>query len=162
MATVIDGTTGVSLVQDGVVVQADLAANVAGNGPAFRAYATGTTSITSSENKVTLAGKEWDTANAFDAVTNSRFQPAIAGYYQLNARVQFASATYSVNAGFRKNGVNTSNSQTSTVNSQTLSDVVYLNGSTDYVELWAFSATTQNANSGANLTYFSGSLVRAA
>ena len=34
MTTQISGTTGVSKVQDGVVVQADLVANVVGNGPA--------------------------------------------------------------------------------------------------------------------------------
>lgn len=52
MTTQIDGSTGVSKVQGGVVVQADLAANVAGNGPAFsvsssviQAIASGTPSV---------------------------------------------------------------------------------------------------------------------
>jgi len=39
MATKITGTEGVDLIKDGTVKQADLAANVVGNGPAFRAYA---------------------------------------------------------------------------------------------------------------------------
>lgn len=41
MPTQISGTTGVDKHQDGSVTQADLAANVAGNGPAFKASITG-------------------------------------------------------------------------------------------------------------------------
>ena len=38
MTTQVSGTTGVSRVQDGAVTQADLAANVAGNGNSLLSY----------------------------------------------------------------------------------------------------------------------------
>jgi len=54
MTVTVNGTTGVSLVQDGVVVQADLAANVAGNGPVFNVIAS-TGAIPASRTRITWA-----------------------------------------------------------------------------------------------------------
>lgn len=132
--------------------------------PAFRAYATGTTSVTSSRSKIALAGESFDTANAFDSVTNYRFQPTVAGYYLIIANIYFASSTYSIVAELYKNGSrHSAGAQPSTGSSASASDVIYLNGSTDYVELYGYSATTQNAIANdSTLTFMSGVLVRAA
>ena len=159
--TTINGSTGVSKVQDGVVVQADLGPNVVGNGPAFRAYANAVTSITSAINKVSLGVESFDTSGAFDTVL-SRFQPAVAGYYQINGATQFASGNYLVRAVLYKNGVAHSFGQGAVGPSADVGDIVFLNGTTDYLELYGYSATTQNTSADSSQTYLSGFLARAA
>ena len=142
---------------------------VSGNMPAFSAYQNAATTINTSTNtKIALQVKEFDTANAFDATTNYRFTPQVAGYYQVNGCVNFnASAT-----GFRfisifKNGSSIKSGQNvvgGAINFTeiTVSAIVYLNGSTDYIELYG------NQNSGGSLStsgtgdvYFQAILVRA-
>ena len=162
MTTQVSGTTGVSKVQDGVVVQADLAANVAGTGPAFRAYSAGAiTSLIVSDVKINLDTIAFDTASCFDLV-NDRFQPTVPGYYQLNGVVTAASGSYIITASIRKNGVMHTIGNTGVATRATVSDLVYLNGTTDYAELWGYSATTQNTSSGPASLFFSGFLARAA
>ena len=163
MTTQISGTTGVSRVQDGVVVQADLAANVVGNGPAFRAYASGATSVTSSGTKIALASEDFDTAGAFDAVTNFRFQPTVAGYYLITCSIGYAGTDTVVQARIAKNGVNVSVFGTGIASALAWgSDLVYLNGTSDYIELFGLSASTQNAVASSQNTFLSGFLARAA
>lgn len=160
MTTQISGTTGVSQVQAGSINQDDLAANVVGKGPAFRAYATVATSATPSSNKVALGGESFDAGSMFDT-TLSRFQPTVAGYYQFNTRVAFVSGSYTTAAVFYKNGVAISSSPSGSA-SVGHTDLLYMNGSTDYMELFAYSATTQNTGAGESSVFFSGVLVRAA
>lgn len=155
------GVTAVKLATDSVT-QAKVAAGVAGEGPAFRANASGTTSCTATNNKIALAAEVFDTATCFDT-TNSRFTPNVAGYYQINGAIQFASNTYAVRAAIYKNGsVYSYGVAAATGVSATVGCLVYMNGTTDYVELFGYSATTQNAVAGADLTYLDGFLARAA
>jgi hypothetical protein len=163
MSTIVDGTTGVSLVQDGVVVQADLAANVVGNGPVFRAYANAQTTVTSAFNKINLGAESFDTNNAFDT-TLSRFTPQIAGYYAIHGSFEANGSSYSLRSYLYKNGVGVAAGTFtgSPMICSVVSDVIYLNGTTDYVELWGFSATSQPTNAASTGTFLTGSLVRAA
>ena len=127
--------------------------------PCFRAYNSSVTSIINFWTKVGLQTKDFDTTNAFDATTNYRFQPTVAGYYQINGTVAFATTSYMVGVGIYKNGsANTYGSQAVSLIA-TASCVLYLNGSTDYVELYATSATTQNTQTGNALTSLSGALL---
>lgn len=160
MATVISGDTGVSQVQAGSINQDDLAANVVGKGPAFRAYATVATSATPSSSKVALGAKSFDTASAFDTAA-SRFQPTVAGYYQFVTRIAFVSGSYTTTASFNKNGAAVSSGPYGTA-SVGHSDLLYMNGTTDYVEVFVYSATTQNTGTGEGSVFFSGFLARAA
>lgn len=81
MTTVITGDTGVSAIQDGAVAQADLAANVVGNGPAFSAYLTGTQTLSAGAFTNIIPNiEEFDTANAF---SDGIFTAPVAGYYLL-------------------------------------------------------------------------------
>lgn len=160
MTTVISGDTGVSQVQAGSINQDDLAANVVGKGPAFRVYATVATSATPSSSKVAFGSKSFDTASAFDTAA-SRFQPTVAGYYQFSTRLSFASSSYTTAVSFYKNGVVVSTSLYGTT-SVGHSDLLYMNGTTDYMEIFAYSATTQNTGSGEGSVFFSGFLARAA
>lgn len=163
MPTQINGDTGVSKIQDGVVVQADLAPNVVGNGPAFAAYQTVAQSLTSTMAKINLQTEEFDTAPCFDTST-SRFTPNVAGYYQLNGAVSVSLSATQVTTSIFKNGVEVKRGHNTVTNSGTgsVSALVYLNGTTDYVELWGSFLTTQNTSASAVLTWFNGCLVRAA
>lgn len=134
-------------------------------GPAFSAYQTAAQSLPNSTfTKLNLGLEEFDTANAFDT-TNSRFQPTVAGYYSLQGEVGMAATGLLVLALY-KNGVefkrgNQLNGNAIAVNSAFF---VYLNGTTDYVELWIYQTTggSVNTSAAAAFTYFSGFLARAA
>ena len=142
---------------------------VSGNQPAFSAYQSSAQSITASTwTKILFQTEEFDTALAFDSTTNYRFTPQVAGYYQINAAVSsnvsalifFASAIYK-NGSLYKQG--SSYSTTTGVTPTTaVSSLVYLNGSTDYVEIYAIQASTGNTNNGIERIYVNGSVVRAA
>jgi hypothetical protein len=153
MTVTISGTTGIDKVVDGSIGQADLAANVVGNGPVFSASApTSNQSVTSGvATKVALTRELFDTANAFDSTTNSRFQPTVAGYYQVNGRVRggASSGLTLVLAVIRKNGSDYSIGNVTQYSAaapaditSNVSDIVFLNGTTDYVELWGTVAGT--------------------
>ena len=143
---------------------------VSGNMPAFSAYrGTSDQSITASTNtKVQLNIEEFDTANAFDSTTNYRFTPLVAGYYQISGQVE-ASGT-AVTRSFcviYKNGsiykIGNDGVQTSAYKS-VVSALVYLNGSTDYIELYGWINGTSPVfynGSGAGC-YLTGVLVRGA
>lgn len=161
MPTQISGSTGVSKVQDGAVTQADLAPNVVGNGPAFAAVAAAATAIGTSYTKVLLGQVGAPPLDRFDTV-NSRFQPTTPGVYQLDFAVAFATGSYSIGSAVYKNGSLHKYGSGQVGANSVGSCLVYLNGSTDYVELFAISATAQNTSTNAAGTYFSGFLARAA
>lgn len=159
MAVVIDGTGSI-----------DIGDYPVGAGPAFMAIQTVDQNVTSSTwTKVTLGNELFDTDNCF---TSSTFTPTVAGYYQLNGIVRGLSASNnvtSVSTGLYKNG--TLYATSSTVSggtsgfSNATSVVVYLNGTTDYVELYGFVTGTSpflDYNSDGLCCSFSGCLVRAA
>ena len=135
--------------------------------PAFSAGLTGTQSVSSGVyTKITINTKDFDTANAFDSTTNYRFTPQVAGYYQVNGAVSTnGTAASSVVPAIYKNGSVWKYGpyiQTTNPNSA-VSCIVYLNGSTDYIELYAYqTATVASYGNGVNSTYFQAVLVRAA
>jgi hypothetical protein len=145
------------------------------NGPAFRAFKNAAQTISSGTfTKVTLPVESFDTASAFDSVTNHRFQPTVPGYYQINAKliVVATSSLTRVISSIRFNGVESGSfgrgvdvnpGQSFVLLSH--SELFYLNGSTDYVELWAWASGTGTItveSVDANTTVFSGFLARAA
>ena len=153
------GASGAFLISNGTSWYANVA-------PACRAYTTGNTSCAvNTVTKIILNAETFDTNNNFDSTTNYRFTPTVAGYYLLTGALTFFSytATYT-NLFFQKNGSATGpvgsgyNAGSGGV-SFTTSDVVYLNGSTDYVEMYVVQGTgTLNATNG----FFSAVMVRGA
>jgi len=143
----------------GNITQAQIATGVAGTGPAFSAYAGTTASISPSTwTKVTLSSEIYDTANAFDSSTNYRFTPQVAGYYHISAgaRVEGVNANNKI-LGIYKNGSVLYTTDTYTLPSVTynpsympitIAATIYLNGSTDYIELYGYSNGTSTAISG--------------
>ena len=130
-------------------------------GPAFAAYAASTTSCTSGVNtKITFDAEDFDTNSNF---ASSRFTPTVAGYYQISAGVGVGTTPTSVYVMVYKNGsVWTGSYDTATTIAGTVSTLVYLNGSTDYVEVYANLGATQNNYANRSQTFFQGCLVRGA
>jgi hypothetical protein len=168
-ADIADNAITTAKIAAGAVVQADLATGVAGTGPSFAAYRSSPQSISNATwTKVQFQTELFDTAGSFDNTTNYRFQPLVAGYYQVNSAVTYSLSSSWTTSSIRKNGsgfvygtsVNGSpNGQTSTASS-----VVYLNGSTDYLEVFSYqgSGSTQSLSDGVEYTWFNAALVRAA
>jgi hypothetical protein len=137
------------------------------NGPAFSAYlASNQFPSSSTWTKIALSAKTFDTNTNFDAGTNYRFTPTVAGYYMFTGIIynQWIS-TNSCYISIYKNGTsNVSSGNYSALNNITINiaQLIYLNGSTDYVELWGWQSTNGNFLAGANNTSFSGFLARSA
>jgi len=146
------------------------------NGPAFNAYAGSNQTVTSSvETKVQLNTEEFDTNLNFDSTTNYRFTPTVAGYYQVNGVLRGSAATSLTlimvllykNGGLyfrgQENGYTLAGGAAVQL---TLSTIVYLNGSTDYLELYGRidgTGTCYFQASGAPYTSrMSGALIRSA
>jgi hypothetical protein len=142
--------------------------NLCIDGPAFSAYQSSSQTLSSSTaTKIQLQTEEFDTNSNFDNSTNYRFTPTVAGYYQVIGSVQSGATNSTVqpfiykNGSVWKSGVFGNNSA-AFVTAQ-INVVLFLNGSTDYVELYASLSVGQALVSGAtNGTYFSASMVRAA
>lgn len=163
MTVTIDGTTGIDLVQNSTITQTKLASNVAGNGPAFLASADGTQSVSNATfTKMLLPTETFDTANAFASNT---FTPLVAGYYIFSFVVNFSSTSGQMFCELRKNnsrfalGSIVPGTAIESVSSG--SAIVYLNGSTDFVDLYGYQTSGGSATSRGS-TYLSGALVRSA
>lgn len=161
--------TGISAggLPDATIVQADLATGVAGTGPAFSAWNSAATSIANATfTKVAFQSEEFDTNGNFDSTTNYRFTPTVAGYYQVNGAVQLGSVSVSTLISIFKNGATYKRSMLTNASTYgvTVSALVYCNGSTDYIELYAYQASggAINTNPAQDTTWFQASLVRAA
>jgi len=133
--------------------------------PTFHASASGSQTVTSATlTKVTFTTEEWDTATDF---ASSRFTPSVAGYYQINAiiRCTVGSGASSSVVQIYKNGsswaINTASAPSGTLNSVSVSDLVYCNGTSDYIEIYSSQtgSGTLTITSGSS---FSGCLVRGA
>ena len=135
------------------------------NGPTFSAYAGSGQSISSGTfTKVTCGTEEWDTNSNYDTST-SRFTPTVAGYYQVNGYVAFTSSTRTNTlTTIYKNGslYRTLNQLDSNLYVVGGSSIVYLNGSTDYIELYVYSAASGTTATGADKTSFSAAMIRGA
>ena len=136
-------------------------------GPCFSAYRGSSNQSTSGGwNKVQCNTKDFDTASAYDATTNYRFQPTVAGYYQISGTVGTSGTTGELLACVYKNGSEWkrgSDSVNANMYAATVSCLVYLNGSTDYVELYGYTGSGASFNSSSgSVTWFAGTFLRGA
>ena len=141
------------------------------DGPAFFAYSATTTTLTAAADvKIILDTKAFDTNNNF-STANSRFTPTVAGYYQVNGimTVNYWTGTILI-CYIMKNGNyyaigNSGYPQSVGGVHVTVSAVVNMNGTTDYLEMYGFNYAASSNNvvtAGQVYTNFSGALVRAA
>ena len=139
-----------------------LASNLA---PCFSGYASaGTTVPDATYTKILFATEDFDTNSNF---SSSRFTPTVAGYYQINANTRFGSFTVSsIFLIIYKNGGDYVRGNGSSMNSSgfvypSISGIVYCNGTTYYIEIYA----DQNSGSSQSTDYgsvykFNGAMVR--
>jgi hypothetical protein len=156
-----DGTGPLTVQQNGVTL------GTYGNIPTFSAYLSTNQSVTSGAyTKIQMNVEEFDTNNNYDPTTNYRFTPTIAGYYQINAAVapNGTSPTSAVAALYKNGSVYKYGPYIQATNpNSNLACIVYMNGTTDYVEIYAYqTASVATWGNGATSTYFQGFLVKAA
>ena len=168
MSVIINGDTGIDKITDGSVVQADLASGVSGTGPAFKATIPATQNISSAtDTKVQFDTVEFDTASCYDNTTNYRFTPNVAGYYQVNLTLDCRGTSktgifsYIFKNGTLDSRVSISRTATSAFEINSASVLIYMNGTTDYIEAYGYITASSNAGFGLN-SQFSANLVRAA
>jgi hypothetical protein len=152
----------------GILPVANGGTGLSAGGPAFSAYqSTILTLANATFTKILFQTENFDTNNNF---ASSRFTPTIAGYYQINATVSF-SLTVNNSPGFTllyKNGSSVlwgqSLSSTTAYPTASISTTIYMNGSTDYLEVYGYETSGGYVNIIAQNDYtnFSGFLARSA
>jgi len=140
--------------------------------PAFRVYRNAAQAVSASTwTKVQFndsTGEGFDTEGWFDTTTNYRYQPLIAGYYAFSGVVQMLGSHTQIAVYGYKNGVQTVYGNNLAVAGYILAfptAILYMNGSTDYFELYGFvsaSGGSFNGQASGISTSLSGHLVRAA
>ena len=134
--------------------------------PAFRANLSGTQTLTTTTfTKLAFATEVFDTNNNFDSTTNYRFTPTVAGYYHIQGGFYIATAATILSSIYKNGSEYSRGVQTASYGQSTYAaGLVYLNGSTDYVELYGYHSLGSNndVNSSTFLTYFNGFLARSA
>jgi hypothetical protein len=174
------GSSGVvtgTMLASATVAQSNLATNVAGNGPSFSASAGAQTLTTGVTTLIQISSVDWSstTGNCFNNTGSSTtlngltvpaysFCPNVAGYYYINASVAPASSAtailillYKNNSSFKQ----FANSNTASVSQLAGSLLVNLNGTGDYIQLYAQFVSTGQAVSGGG-TFFQAAMIRSA
>ena len=145
-------------------------AMVSGNMPAFSAYANGGQSISNNTaTKIQFNIKNFDTASAYDNSTNYRFTPLVAGYYQVTLNVALNTMTGNAQPSINKSGSvyqygNFPNTCTAQPYWASMTALIYMNGSTDYIEgyITQFTGGSINLQTSSFANTFSAVLVRSA
>jgi hypothetical protein len=146
---------------------------VSGNMPAFSVYCNTNPSVTSGVfTKVPLQVENFDTASAFNNTASTvgtapaySFNPQIAGYYQISAVISANSANTRFLTNIYKNGSRAFVLGDAPTGFNTLggSTLIYMNGSTDYIELYVYFVGASQAVYGtSDSTWMNGLLVRTA
>jgi D-ribose pyranose/furanose isomerase RbsD len=112
------------------------------NTPAFQATTSGSTTMANqTATKIAFASEVFDTDSAYDT-SNSRFTPQTAGKYAITANIRFNSSTDFNDNILRiyKNGSSVVQHQQSNYHyeSNTITSIITLNGSSDYVEIYGY------------------------
>ncbi len=139
------------------------------NTPAFEAFLSANQTIShDTETKIQFNTETYDTDSAYDNSTNYRFTPQTAGKYFVYGNINGTVGTSNVNSNraiIKKNGTTVKyvnqdfrNNPSKTSNTP-VSVIVDMNGSTDYVELYALieyssSATVQVIGASNNYSAF--------
>ena len=138
-------------------------AMVSGNMPAFSAYANTNQSYSASTfTKVTFGTVVFDTNSNF---ASSTFTPTVAGYYQVSTTLATNVTVSRFLVNLYKNGSRNNvlcDISVSGMNTWGGSTLIYMNGSTDYLEVYIYTVGGSQVYGAADSTNFTGVLVRAA
>ena len=128
--------------------------------PVFSVWQNATQAISkNTPTKIKFDQIEFDTTNAFD-LTNARFQPATSGYYEVNCGCGVSAGSVEIFASIFKNGVEYRRSTTTAEANARLSTLVFLNGTTDYIEGYVQCSSNFSTVTGGVMTSFSGALTQ--
>mgnify|MGYP003341675685 CR=1 FL=1 len=127
------------------------------NTPAFEVYLSSSQTIShASFTKLQINTEIFDTDSCYDNTTNYRFTPTTAGKYFVYANVMISGSGGNnlevARIDIYKNGSRTKFSNLNMGNydmtnfSVTITDVVDMNGSTDYLELYGYGISQTSAN----------------
>lgn len=164
------GTTIATISSTGLAVASGKTLSVNGttvpsNIPAFSAYKNTNQSITSSTfTKITFQVEDYDTNNNF---ASSTFTPTIAGYYMIGAgfNPNAGSPPSRVIMDIYKNGSQVKRLYDVTAKADNVSGscLLYMNGSTDYLEVYGYIIASTATIYGVSAdTFFTGVLIRGA
>jgi hypothetical protein len=153
----------------GLVVTPDNSGNIVlqYNGvstPAFSAYLNQAQTPSVAWTKVQMNGELFDTASCYDT-TNYRFTPTVAGYYQFNLTVYQGQALIEMQPAIYKNGAGGNGvygPDTASTYGVTVSTIMYMNGTTDYVEPYIYLYSSRALTANSSSTFFTGCLLRGA
>ena len=160
--TVLGDVLNVGTVSDGTITTAKLASGVLPtNTPAFSVYKSSTQSLTSNVfTKVTFDTETYDIGNCF---ASSRFTPTTTGYYFIHSALEvYGTGATRSTISIYKNGSNVketddefaSNSSSTTPQ---ITGVFYMNGTTDYIEIYLrLVGTSPTISSSLQETNFTG------
>lgn len=150
------------------VGQSNMGTGVSGTGPAFLAVPSATTTLTlNTWTKVTFGTEQYDSNSCYDTST-SRFTPNVAGYYLITCGFGegLTIANQNIYLSINKNGSTHKYIQTiqptAWYDNVTLSSIVYCNGTTDYIEVYAQSGSSYTNSTTAGTNWFNGAMLRAA
>jgi len=133
------------------------------NRPAFWVTLSGSDQSLSTDTstKIQFNTSTLDTNSDWDS-TNYRFTPSVAGYYFIYAKWRLGTQNNAnqMKCELKKNGseLSVSSNQNDAENTAQASSIVQMNGSTDYVEAYAYHTTgsTQSVKAQTQYTIFQG------
>ena len=133
------------------------------NGPAFSAYPSSAQTLSSGTfTKIQFNAELFDTSSNYNT-TNYRFTPTVAGYYSVFARVAANTSPTSIICSIYKNGSETyRGDQTASTSNGGVYTLMYLNGSTDYIEIYCIFGAEQGVVTNPALSYFQAAMIRSA
>ena len=141
--------------------------------PVFEVIKTTNQTLSSATfTKITFDSESYDTASFYD-LASSKFQPTIAGYYHINLCLFFGNGTNTAALSYLyKNGAIHRQIASLYHSSQSLDDygvaggaLVYMNGTTDYIEAYGYvigNSRVVNGNASGENSIMSGHLVSTA
>ena len=155
MTVLANGNVGIGTASPGAKLQ--VTGDIVGSAQVFRAYMTTSYSHPGGWQQLPFDATVFNTLQGTFDGTNKRFTASRAGYYQISVTGYSSTAGTGIERyaiGVQKNGAlegfcgaNYSASDTPLAGP---SMIVYMNGSTDYVEIWAFSAIAAIWSSGSS------------
>lgn len=169
-----DGAVTTAKIDDAAVTDAKLGPYIPQKGvPAFSVTNTADQTVSSGvATKVVWDSVSFDYGGYFDSTTNYRYTPLVAGLYQFNCSLALDAVTSATRFSlmFVKNGGDTlryfdfTGSGTGAINVISSSALLHMNGTTDYIEVYASITGTGTLAVKSNslyITEFSGFLARA-
>ena len=175
---VADGTSGQALTTNasGQLAFATVGQTYPAGYGAFHVYRTATQATApNAYTKIEFNVEGLDSQNWFDASTNYRYTPQVAGWYQINTKVLmvgFSSVADEMFIQIYKNNAQAAigvlngfaSSSTGGYKTRAWGGLIEFNGSSDYIDTRVYhynTGSSNNANGGIGNTYMSGHLVHA-